>query len=250
MSNNNEYSNKNVTSPNNHLLMYLLQNRSEEFIRRFEDKNNRYFMGVYSLYRVGYANKILLMDNDWTPEFLPVVDKGRKENQRILDYLASIIPIPNDFLEDFRNSLKPFAWFDDEDDFEFMIDGTLDKLEEMGYRRIDCKLYEAGLKFHFEEFKQLLALGANPYAKLSAYFPPSVASKLDITNYDVYSLHDDTQCHLSDSISIYGIGDCWSNGLSGKETIINQELMSEFFLATGCQLLCEAIHNRNSFVLK
>ncbi|MDE5888278.1 MAG: hypothetical protein K2H46_11920 [Muribaculaceae bacterium] len=243
---NNKYHEGNEISQNNHLLMYLLQNRSEDFIRQFEAQDNRCFMGVYSLYRMGYANKVIFNGDNWSTHFLPIVENMRRENQRILDYLASIIPIPENFLEDFKESLQPFAWFDKEDDFEFMLDGTLDHIEKMGYRKIDCLLYEAGLKFNFKECERLLASGADPYVKLSAEYSPIIASKLDIIAYDVSSLYEDAECHLSDCVDIYGISECWEDGLSGKETIVDSNLIREFFLAAGCQLLCEIIRNRNS----
>lgn len=245
---NNEYHEGDEISQNNHLLMYLLQNRSEDFIRQFEAQDNRCYMGVYSLYRIGYANKVILNEDDWSANFLPIVENVRGENQRILDYIASIIPIPENFLEGFKESLQPFAWFDKKDDFEYMLYGSLDHLEKMGYRKIDCLLYEAGLKFDFKECERLLACGADPYVKLSAEYSPRVASKLDITAYDVYSLYEDAECHLSDCVNIYGIGNCWENGLSGKETIVDSNLIKEFFLAAGCKLLCELICNRGSIL--
>ena len=229
------------TSGNNHLLMYLLQNRANDFIRVFEAQNNRCFMGIYSLYCVAYANKIILRDDDWSVNFIPVVEKARGENQRIIDYLASIIPIPENFIDDFKMSLQSFAWFDKEDDFEFMLDGSLEHLEKMGYRKIDCLLYEAGLKFNFKEFERLLALGADPYVKLSSEYTPEIASKLDIVAFDVYSTYEDAECHLYDCCDIYGIADCWKDGLSEKETIVDQNLVREFFLAAGCRLVCESI---------
>ncbi|MDE6078014.1 MAG: hypothetical protein K2G29_09800 [Muribaculaceae bacterium] len=246
--NNNECRKGNEASQNNHLLMFLLQNRSEDFIRQFEDQDNRCYMGVYSLYRVGYANKVILNSVDWSANFLPTVENLREENQRILDYLASIIPIPDNFFEDFKESLQPFAWFDKEDDFEYMLDASLDHIEKMGYRKIDCLLYEAGLKFHFKECEHLLAHGANPYVKLSSEYSPKVASKLDVITYDVYSLFEGAECHLSDCVNIYGISECWEDGLSGKETIVDSNLIREFFLAAGCQILCEIIRTRNSIL--
>lgn len=235
---------RNEISQNNHLLMYLLQNRSVDFIRQFEAQDNRCFMGVYLLYRMGYAIKVILNEKNWSTKYLPIVENIRGENQRILDYLASVIRIPENFLEDFKESLLPFAWFDKADDFEYMLDGSLDNLEKMGYRKIDCLLYEAGLKFNFNECERLLAHGADPYVKISVEYSPKVASNLDAIEYDVYSLYEDAECHLSDCIDIYGISDCWEDGLSGKETIVNSSLIRDFFLAAGCQILCEIIRNR------
>lgn len=127
---NNGYQEGNETSPNNHLLMYLLQNRSEDFIRQFEAQNNRCFMGVYSLYRMGYTNKIILDEVDWSDKFKPTAETLRAENHRILDYLASIIPIRENFFENFKESLRPFAWFEKDDNFEYMLDASLDHLEK------------------------------------------------------------------------------------------------------------------------
>ena len=226
---------------NNYILMYLLQNRSEDFIKQFEAQDNRCYMGVYSLYRMAYASKIILQDDDWSAKYIPVIEKARIENRHILDYIASLIPLPENFIDDFKESLQPFAWFDKEDDFEYMLDGALEHLEKMGYRKIDCLLYEAGLKFNFKEFERLLSQGANPYIKLSGEYTPEVASKPDLIAFDVYCTHDDAKRHLYDCCDLYGIFDCWQDGQSGKETIVDQRLIGEFFLASGCQLLCESI---------
>lgn len=247
MHNNNDYNDDiDEAAQNNKLLMYLLQNRSEDFIRRFEAEDNGCFIGRYSLYRVAYTNKVILKQAEWAPGFLPVVEKMRGENQRILDYFASMIPISENFHEYFKDSLQPFAWFDKEDDFEFMLGGSLEHLEKMGYRKIDCLLYEAGLKFNFKECERLLAGGADAFVKLSAEYPPEVASNLDFFDYDVYSLYEDAERHGADCVDIYGIGNCWEDGVAGKETIVDSDLLREFFLAAGCKMLCEIIRNRNS----
>ena len=48
----------------NLLLLYLLQCRAKDFIKRFEAQSNRCFTGVYSLYRLAYSNYLLLSDDD------------------------------------------------------------------------------------------------------------------------------------------------------------------------------------------
>lgn len=229
------------TDHNNLLLMYLLQNRAKDFINEFESQNNRCFMGGLSLYKLAFANKILLSDTNWTEEFLPIVDRGRKENQSILSYLERIISISQVFSDDFKKFIKPFAWFPEYFDFETMLDGTLEWFEAMGYRKIDCLVYEAGLKFDFKELDRLLEIGADPYIIISAYNSPSIAQKMDLTLDDAYSLFFDAGRHYSDCISIYGIGKCWEEGMAGKETIISQSLVNEFFLGAGCKLVCEII---------
>ena len=75
--------------------MYLLQNRSEGFIRHFEAVKNRSFKEIFNLYRLAYANKLMLGIDSWVSSFLSDVEKMRKENKVILDYLASKITIPD-----------------------------------------------------------------------------------------------------------------------------------------------------------
>lgn len=240
-----EHNNYDTPVHNNYLLMYLLQNRADDFIRQFESQNHRCFMGIYSLYRVAFANKILLDDTQWVPDFLPIVENGRKENIRILNYLSSLIDVPNDFFKEFKTSLKPFAWFDEDDDYDWMLNESLEKLMEMGYREIDCELYAAGMKFNFSELEKLLADGGNPYIKISAFNPPHLASKMNLQIDDVFSLYDEAYTHACDCGSIYGVCDCWRDGFYGKETHITQELLHELFQGAGFQLVVETIRNNN-----
>ena len=230
-------------SKNNRLLMFLLQNRVDDFIKQFEVRNNRCSMEIYSLYRAAYANKILLGDSEWETEFMPIIEKGRRENNAILDYLGSIIHLSEDFHVEFMKSLKSFAWFEEESDFDIMLDDSLENLKKKGYREIDCRLYEAGLKFNFHEFMRLLNEGGNPYARISALSSPEIAANMNPNMDDVYSLYDDVCRHACDSCDIYGIGDTWKDGFNCNETTVTQELLREFFQSAGFQLIINMVRS-------
>lgn len=233
----------NETSENNLLLMYILQNRADEFIKIFESQNNRCSIGVYMIYRVAYANKILLGSSDWKDAFLPVVEKGRIENQRILDYLETIIRIPDSFYDDFKKYLKSFALYDDDYDFEIMLDTSLDLLVKRGYREIDCRLYEAGMKFNFSELERLLSIGADPHAKLSAEYSSEIASEKVVIKDNVITLYDEVCIQVCDCYDLDGICSSWRDGFNGKETMISNDLLRALFAGAGFQIIIDIINN-------
>lgn len=223
-----------------HLLMYLLQNRADDFIELFRRQDNGCYWGTLSLYEVAYTNKLLLSDTEWVPGFLPVIEHGRTENRRILEFLESQIKIPENFGKHFAKTLKPFAWFFEDEDFGSMLEGLLPELLEKGYREKDCLLYEAGLKFNFDKLTTLLDQGADPYVRISGLYTPQEAAQ-QISPDDTYSLYDDVYRHACDCADIYGVGNCWQDGMQGKETEIDNDLLREFFQGAGCQWVTNII---------
>jgi hypothetical protein len=223
----------------NYLLMYLLQNRADDFIKRLRNDGNNCYTDILMLYHVAYANRLLLTNVNWVPNFLPVVKKCTAENAKIIEYLESLIKIPENYADVFAKFLKPYAWFFDDEEFEFMLDGSLESLLQKGYREIDCLAYEAGLKFNFDRLKELLDQGADPYAHISGDNPPEGAAQL--SHMDVNELYEDADNHVCDRGSFYYICDCWQDGIDGKETTVENELIRDLFLSAGCQLVVNII---------
>lgn len=91
---------------NNLLLLYILQCRSEDFIKRFEEQNNHCLIGVYSLYQLAYSNYLILSDDEWSQSAIPVIEICRKRCKEILVYLKNIIAVPTSFEYDLRKHLS------------------------------------------------------------------------------------------------------------------------------------------------
>jgi hypothetical protein len=218
--------------------MYLLQNRAQDFIDCLEQDGNKCYMGLLSLYHVAHANELLLSDTDWTSKFMPIVETNRLENNRILKYLESLIEITPDVYTLFSKYVKRFAVYYDDEDFNAMLDGSLDDLIKKGYREIDCRLYEAGLKFNFREVRQLLKQGANPYVHISGRYSSEEVDESEAN--DVYSLYDDALQYAYENED-YGIWDCWKAGINGTETLVEESLFGALFQGAGCQLVVNII---------
>jgi hypothetical protein len=234
------YNDEDEYKENNLLLMYILQSRAEKFIECFESVNNRCYMGVLSLHFYAYANKLLLSETDWKSNFIPVVEKCRAENEQILKYLESIIEIPSDYEREFAKILKSYARYDDEDDFDYMLYGSLDELIEKGYRKIDCVLFAAGVKFKFRRMINLLTRGANPYVYISG----DCISEEALYDSNAVSLYESIHlelmfcaCNPAD-----GLCSCWKDGFEGRETWVTRNLINSLFLGAGCQMVLNIIH--------
>ena len=88
---------------------------------------------------------------------MTVVKSCRMECKKILDYLKTVISIPDTFEAELAVFLKKFSYYEDDEDLDMMLDGSLHELVSLGYREIDCKLYEAGMKLKYSEVKRIIA---------------------------------------------------------------------------------------------
>lgn len=225
----------------NPLLMYLMQNRADDFIERFKQSKRVCYFGVLMLHHVAYANKILLSIPDWQEDFKPILSKCRTDNNRILEYLKSTISFPKYYQKGFAEFLKSFARYPKKYGFkiEDILGDILPNLVEMGYREIDCLLYEAGMKFNFNRIIDLLSEGANPYVHISGDYSPETAAKLDWQ--DVKCLYEDAERYMSDCIDMYGVAKCWIDGVNRKETK-DDNVLENIFEGAGMKMvydICE-----------
>lgn len=227
----------------NLLLLYLLQCRAKDFIKSFEAQSNRCFTGVYSLYRLAYSNYLLLSDDDWNPSCISVIEQCRKGCREILEYLQTIISIPNSFESNLKHHFKRFAYYEADEDFEWMLDGSLSQLISLGYLEIDCLLYEAGMKLNYSEVEHLLELGANPDIHISGDFSPAEIEKVDIN--DTYCLRVDVNTRLSDAIDLDGIYTYWENGVRNETQSIGTNDIYSFFQGAAYRLMELLISEKN-----
>lgn len=231
---------------NNLLLLYILQCRSEDFIKRFEEQNNHCFIGVYSLYQLAYSNYLILSDDEWSQSAIPVIEICRKRCKEILLYLKNIIAVPTSFEYDLRKHLKCFAYYSEDYDFEFMLDGSLPHLLSLGYKEVDCKLYEAGMKLDYSEVERLLNIGANPNVWMSGDYNPEDAVKAGI-DY-AYCLTDDINTIVCDAVDVYGIYSYWEKGVRNEKQSVDIENLNFLFQGAAYQLMGMLI-SRKSLII-
>lgn len=229
--------------PQNYLILYILQCRAKDFIERFEAQGNRCFAGVYSLYMMAYSNYMLLSDELWRQSCMAVIEPSRKGCQEILNYIQTIIAIPETFETDLRAYLKHYACYDDDDDIDYILDGSLPQLMSLGYREIDCLLYEAGMKLDYAEVERLLELGANPNVRICGDYTVAQAAEAGI--YEVYCLGDDVNAKVGDAIGLYGVYVYWESGINGENRVMGKDDLYEFFQGAAYRMM-EMIICRNN----
>lgn len=222
------------------LLLCVIENRADDFIKGFQNQKTLSDPEALSLYQAAYANKILLSSTDWVKSFLPIVEKSREGNTRILKYLESTITIPADYHTRFCKSLK--SLFRAEDLSKILLHGTLDELVKKGYREIDCQLYVAGIQFDFDRVATLLSRGADPFVPIDGEFTPEEAEDKEGEIDGVESLESFASRHAWVSFSANGIDEHWENGVSGKEcAILDEYILSALFSIVGNKLVLDLI---------
>lgn len=236
--------NKETPRTNNLLLLFVLQCRADDFIQRFEEQNNRCFMGVYSIYQVAYCNYLILSDEEWNPAFMTVVKSCRMECKKILDYLKTVISIPDTFEAELAVFLKKFSYYEDDEDLDMMLDGSLHELVSLGYREIDCKLYEAGMKLKYSEVKELLRKGANPRINISGDYTASEAENIKCEDFSC--LTTDVHTVICDTVDLDGIYSYWEKGINREEQTFIAEDLRSFFQAAAYQIMKILISNNTS----
>ena len=219
----------------NKFIRYMLQGRPEEFIACVESLSNRCYFGMLTFYQFAYANYILLSDEGRE------VDKPTLEGcKRILDYMATIIDLPEKFDNAFERFLKKYAWYDDNDKIRWMLNAELDKLKSLGYQETDCLLYEAGLKLRYDEVRRLLALGADPNARICAKLSPANAAQKAEEHSEwmgkrIFCLTYEVRKHIRNVFDDGHIYSYWRTGRRRKDTPIrNDDLRRVFQGAAYC----------------
>jgi hypothetical protein len=234
-----------MDTENNHLLMYLLQNRAKDFITRFEALNNKCYFGVLSLYYYAYATKLLLSDiKSDSNRSLPLIEKCKSENEQILNYLKSFIKTKTKVIPGFDKVVKKYAPYNEDADIDSIFNGYLNELIQMGYRAIDILLYEAGMKFNYSGMIELLEQGANPFVRISIDYTPQEASQLPMKY--VHSLYNEALCRRHNSVFLTDVIDYWKDGIDGNDTIIYDNVLDELFSGAGCQLVINIIRRKTA----
>ena len=225
----------------NKLLTYLFQCRSKEFIESFRKVKKLSSKEELELYSYCYALDIILTDEAWGKMILPVIEVCRKECKVLIDFFKSEIEIPENYDSIFKEMVrKNYQYYYDDDDFEFMLGGDIEKLKELGYREIDCYLFEAGMKLHFEDTLILLKKGGNPFACISADF--SASEIYETEYYDGDSLYEEAFSRVNDLCICDEFNELWKNGVKKIDVKIKDTDICGLFMAAGYQLIVNMIN--------
>lgn len=226
----------------NKILTYLFQCRSEEFIEYFNQEGNDhcpYF--ILQLYSSCYALHVILEDEiyGWENHIKPTIEICRKGCSEILSYLATKANITGDYKKKFMDLAKSkYQWYEDDEDFDWMLHGDLETLKSKGYREIDCYLYEAGMKLHYEEVIKLLKQGADPYVFISADYLASEAEEYD---YDTCQLWNELFLRVEDLFLCEDYGYVLEEGTKKHDVEISMQQIYSVYQAAAYQLMMNLI---------
>lgn len=219
----------------NKLFSYLFQCRSEEFIERFYQNNcASCSQGISNLYACSYALHVILENEMWGEHLRSTIKICRKGCEKILSFLASKTEVPKNYEETFKDFVRSrFQWWDEEDEIEDMLDGDIEKLRERGYREIDCYLYEAGMKLHYDRVVELLKQGANPYVSISADYIAGEAESHESCLYEKIGI-------IIDDLFFDGVGHIIEKGV---KKVDDEELIHWVFQTAAYLIMLNIIDN-------
>jgi hypothetical protein len=223
----------------NKLLMYLIQNRADDFIKEFEKQApsktlpRRY--PVKSLYLYVYAAKILLDANDWRKDLRKTVSVTRESNLRIWEYLLRKGLVPDDYHERLIEAGLQWTWADETYDYEDVFGAPLDDLLQWGARRIDCDLFVAVQKLDFKETEVLLKQGANPGVEICVEDPANHEYPETVSSFFHASVlwQDAYACQFLDVI--------WEHGIKKIDTEIDSADFMQLIQSSTHKLMYELL---------
>ena len=226
----------------NKLLSCLLQCRSEEFIEQFNQNNCvSCSQGISNLYACCYALHVILENEMWGEHLRSTIKICRKGCEKILSFLASKTEVPKNYEETFKDFVRSrFQWWDEEDEIEDMLDGDIEKLRERGYREIDCYLYEAGMKLHYDRVVELLEQGADPYVSISADY---IAGEAESHPDDTYCLWKDVCLRVENFVICNGVVCILEKGIEKIDADIHKRYICSVFQTAAYQIMGNIIDN-------
>jgi hypothetical protein len=222
----------------NKLLMYLVQNRADDFIKEFEKEAScktlprRY--PIESLYLYVYAAKILLDDNDWLKEERwKTILVARANNLRMWEYLLNMGMVPDGYNERLIKAGLQYAWAESCETYIDTLDCELDDLLKWGARKIDCDLFVAVQKLDFREVETLLKQGANPDAEIYVEDPAS-------NEYpDTLSPFGHAAMLWCDAYNCQFLDVCWEHGIEKIEDEVNDADFIQLIMSSTHKLMYE-----------
>lgn len=224
------------------LLTYIFQCRSKEFIDYFQSTQDKPCPhGVLCLYYYCYALDIIFGTDVWRESYMPTVEACRKGIREIKAFLCSQVEVSTDFETTFQHFVKEnYQYYDEEDDFDWMLDGDIEKLKSQGYREVDCRLYEAGMKLHFDEMMDYLAKGGNPHAYISANY--LAIDEESLKNNDCgWCLYEEALLRTEDLFICDDFGVIIGKGLQGIDVDISERDIRAVFMAASYQMVLNKI---------
>lgn len=171
---------KTMTSKTAQLVSLVLANRAEEAIAILEEgdfdkdilENLFDFeeFGSYEpesfalpLYLITKANDSYFSHDDFRDFIMPVVYRNRKGATKLLEYWKSQgypIEAPIHF-ENYRDLVAHFP-YGDENDWDYLLDGSISQLIEKGYDENEARMCMALLTYDKPEIDRQIRLGTNP----------------------------------------------------------------------------------------
>lgn len=225
----------------NKLLTYIFQCRSKEFIEHYTeslDKPNS--SDLLYLYNCCCALEIVLEAGNLGEEYLSedVIEYCRKGCHELKEFICSQIEIPNNYEKTFYDFLRNYQYYPEERRLEDILNGDIEELKSQDYREVDCLLYEAGMKLHFDEMMDYLEKGGDPHVYITADIH---SSEVEALKYNGFSLYGESIMRIEDLFMCYSFRGVLKRALNKIDVELSLSQIHGVFWAAAYQIVLNKI---------
>lgn len=176
-------------------------------ILQFCDFGNNESQCKLPLYMLTLANEIYFENDDFRESIMPIVFRNRDGINVLKNYWESMgFPINSGInFSDYKEYVQYFLECDD-DDIEYLLDGTLEELITKGYDVNEVKFCCALLTYDKKEIDRQVSLGTNPNVWISANVYPQ-----DCDSHEGMNGLSTAYDSVSDAQICYGLWAYWES---------------------------------------
>lgn len=204
-----------IQDQTNVLLSHIMQNHADAAIEILKSGNfNKYILTdvgccsvLLPLYQLSICQDIMLSTDNWADFYRPVIERNRKEVSRLLNFWKVEYNYPIEKGIDFSKYEEYCGHFYDWN-FEDLLDGSLDKLIDLGYNRDEALLCYGVLGYHSAILNEQIAKETNPDVYISGDIKPQMASCEDGESYNALVSCNTFAC---DIVDCYAFGRFWED---------------------------------------
>ena len=234
----------------NSLVSLVMQNKAEKVIDLLETESvdmrilNDIGCSKYPLplYKLSLCNAILLDNDNWSENFLPVVERNRQGCKTLLDYWDKRWNYPVNRPMDFSYYQEMCAHFKDWD-MDELLEGNLDDLVASGYNKDEVELCYAVLTYKPDLIRKHILLRTNPDVYISGNITPGTGYFTDGESYNALVFCNTV---YSDAFDCYGLAAFWKNEQILQVGMRDVDLLLEAAAYRDLEMKLKSLSYRNS----
>ena len=137
-----------------------------EFKNQFPElfsKKDKFLIDInttFNLINLTFFNQVIWFDSDWIEEMKPLVEKQKKQTEKMLDFWRAELGKQEIYREIEYNHYHEKFYCNNPIEFEEIMLDPISTYLEKGFREIDLRLYNRVQCLDFAEAKKLLQQGA------------------------------------------------------------------------------------------